>query len=288
MHASILLIEDDDNLRETLMDVLADKGYDVGGAASADEALELQAEHDFDVIVSDVRMAGSCDGIAAVERLKQKKPEIRCLIITGFADDTAPIRAMRVQVDDYLYKPFTLDEFFAAVERMIVSGEERLNLAQRLKQLLKMPLQVTRDRERQNALEKLERKIHQVWTSTFVAIRCKMLSKGAFVDFWDPLEEGKRRFDGLANSEASLGEFERLHADLDKLLVSIEKQAMQRAAGSHRPRTADQVSKARLLTLYDQVLHGAISSEEFRCSVSLARPPIPSALQTLASRLFGS
>ncbi|MBX3170967.1 MAG: response regulator [Candidatus Eremiobacteraeota bacterium] len=114
----ILVIEDDDSLREDLVMVLSDEGYRVQSAASGLDALELANRQNFDLVVSDIRMAGM-DGLDTLERLRQEQPSVATLIITGFTAEADSIRAVRLGVGDYLKKPFELSEFIAAVARQL-------------------------------------------------------------------------------------------------------------------------------------------------------------------------
>ena len=132
----ILVIEDDDSLREDLVMVLSDEGYWVQSAASGLAALELAHRQNFDLVVSDIRMAGM-DGLDTLERLQQQHPSVATLIITGFTAEADSIRAVRLGVGDYLKKPFELNEFIAAVARQLHlhrSRKQRLQREQSLRQ----------------------------------------------------------------------------------------------------------------------------------------------------------
>jgi DNA-binding response OmpR family regulator len=284
---SILLIEDDEDLRDVLVDVLEDKGFSVMGVGSADEAIKAQSHFEFDVVVSDVRMAGSHDGIGAVEVLKKKKPGLKCLIITGFADDQAPVRALRVKVDDYLYKPFTLEEFLVAVNKVIRSGEERSSLKHRLGALFSAPFKAVNDSVRNAAQDRLDEKVDQVWTNLYVAIRSRLLTKGAFVDFWDKLENGRTRYLAVNTSGVGAGELNALTQAYDVLLQQLEKSTAMRAAGTHKARNPEQFPKKNLMELYERVADGRVSSEELRLSLAVAAKASGSEAQQLAMKLFG-
>jgi len=114
----ILVIEDDDNLRDDLVMILSDEGYLVEACASGLAALELAQTHNFDLVVSDIRMAGM-DGLETLERLQQQQPSVATLVITGFTAEADSIRAVRLGVGDYLKKPFELSDFLAAVARQL-------------------------------------------------------------------------------------------------------------------------------------------------------------------------
>lgn len=124
MSASILIVEDDLNMQELLVETLEDEGYIAQGAPSVKEALALATRFNFDLVVTDVRMAGT-DGVDGLVLLKRQLPELKTVVITGFANTDAPARAIKVQIDDYLNKPFGLDEFLAVVDRVLQSGTLR-------------------------------------------------------------------------------------------------------------------------------------------------------------------
>jgi len=114
----ILVVEDDDDLRDDLALALRSEGYDVTDCSNGLRAVELASQASFDLIVSDVRMAG-IDGLETIERLQKQQPSVATLVITGYAAEADSIRAVRLGVGDYLKKPFRLDEFLQAVERLL-------------------------------------------------------------------------------------------------------------------------------------------------------------------------
>jgi signal transduction histidine kinase len=121
MKEHILIIEDDASFRETLTDLLKKEEYFVIGAEDGRQAIEAAKETCFELIVADVRIPGGMDGIEAVAKIKEIRPTAKSIviIITGYADDEAPLRAIKVGVDDYIYKPFKMEEFLHSVERNI-------------------------------------------------------------------------------------------------------------------------------------------------------------------------
>ena len=66
----VMILEDDDNLRELLVDAVESMDYDVNPAESATMALHLGREFDFDLVISDIRMAGPTDGLGVLQALK--------------------------------------------------------------------------------------------------------------------------------------------------------------------------------------------------------------------------
>lgn len=121
MKEHILIIEDDEAFRKTLATLLKKEGYSVTGVSNGFQAIELAKESLFELIVADVRLPKGMDGIEAVSMIKGLRPEIKVIviIITGYADENAPVRALRMGIDDYLYKPFKTEVFLHSVEQNI-------------------------------------------------------------------------------------------------------------------------------------------------------------------------
>ena len=113
----ILVIEDDGFMRDTLVDQLEDEGYIVHGASSVDDGLSAASKCEFDILVTDVRMAKT-DGITGFELLKERLPKLKCIVITGYASDKDAAKAIRIEVDDFLRKPFNLVDLTSAVHRV--------------------------------------------------------------------------------------------------------------------------------------------------------------------------
>ncbi|MBX3171839.1 MAG: response regulator [Candidatus Eremiobacteraeota bacterium] len=124
----ILVLEDDDELREVLVDVLEDNQHQVRGVPRGEQAIQLFQEYQFDLLVVDIRMAGP-DGLQTLSYLRQLGFSVPTLVMTGFADQSDPVRALRLGAKEYLMKPFALDEFLWAVDRIL--EERRQSEAQR-------------------------------------------------------------------------------------------------------------------------------------------------------------
>jgi DNA-binding response OmpR family regulator len=119
----ILLLEDDEDLRELVADLLQAEGYEVVGVGSAQEALTVAGRSDFHLLLTDVRMAGEADGVAVLEAVKSRARHLRSIVMTGFADLEVPVRAARLQADDYLTKPFEGHELLRCVRSVLDRDE---------------------------------------------------------------------------------------------------------------------------------------------------------------------
>ncbi len=103
---TLLLVDDDALVLQSLSLSLEDEDYIVATAASGKEAIALCREQAFEVVVCDIRMP-EMNGIETLDAIKEIHPDVRTIVITGFADDPeTPVQAVRLGVDDYLLKPF--------------------------------------------------------------------------------------------------------------------------------------------------------------------------------------
>jgi DNA-binding response OmpR family regulator len=118
MTHSILVVDDDQELRENIREILDDAGFAVTMAASGEEALDCLERQPFDVILLDLIMPGM-DGKEVLPLIKRKSPSVRVIMITAFATIENAVSAMRKGADDYLTKPFKVDELLTAVRRSL-------------------------------------------------------------------------------------------------------------------------------------------------------------------------
>ncbi|WP_045728391.1 response regulator [Xanthomonas sp. GPE 39] len=113
--ATILLVEDDQTIRELAADMLAADGYRVLAASTAHEAMEKLARHpDVDLIFSDVQMP-RCDGLGMVRQLRRKGIELPVLLTSGLHTPEADHLPAQT---DFLPKPYRRSELLAALHRL--------------------------------------------------------------------------------------------------------------------------------------------------------------------------
>jgi len=105
----ILIVDDEAVMRESLRDWLTDGGYQVEMASDGEEALKTIAERDFDVIILDLKLPGK-DGIEVLREAREKRPQLKGVIITAYPSIPTAVEAMREGAVDYLTKPFDLNE----------------------------------------------------------------------------------------------------------------------------------------------------------------------------------
>ena len=112
--ASLLVVEDDDDLRQTLARRFSESGYDVRTAATGPAALEAVAERVPDLVLLDVMLPG-LDGVEVCRRLRADHPLLYILMLTARADELDRVVGLEVGADDYVTKPFSLQEVVARV-----------------------------------------------------------------------------------------------------------------------------------------------------------------------------
>jgi len=125
-NAPILIVDDDAALLQALPQVvdLRMKNVHVETCDSANHALELIKENDYDAIVSDVKMPGM-DGIELLSHVHEIRPDTPVLLITGHGDHGLAIQAIRGGAYDYILKPIDRDTFIAALQRAIQTRQLR-------------------------------------------------------------------------------------------------------------------------------------------------------------------
>lgn len=127
---SILLVEDEENLQEALKLNLEMEGYDVTGAYDGVAALQAVQKEFFNLIILDV-MLPELDGITVLETIRLSHPEIPVLILSAKNSSADRVLGLKKGADDYLTKPFNLEELLLRVNKLIKKGE-RLSVQQPL------------------------------------------------------------------------------------------------------------------------------------------------------------
>jgi len=121
MASSVLIVEDDANLRLTLEDNLGEQGYQVRTAASVAEAWKALDSAPADVVVLDLMLPDG-DGYAFCKRLREKKLPARVLMLTARSLEEDLVRGFDAGADDYLAKPYRLRELYARIAALVRRG----------------------------------------------------------------------------------------------------------------------------------------------------------------------
>jgi two-component system response regulator PilR (NtrC family) len=129
MADSILIVDDEDIIRESLLFILGKEGYRVRDAANGRIAMEIIKEESFDLVLTDLEMP-EMKGIELLENINRFSPETLVMIITAYGSIDTAIAALRQGAVDYVLKPVEFDELLIKVKRLLAT--RRLKLENKL------------------------------------------------------------------------------------------------------------------------------------------------------------
>jgi CheY-like chemotaxis protein len=107
---TVLVVEDNELIRELEVDVLRGLGYRVTAVANTDDALKLLGDPHIALLITDIRLPGVLGGIALARAAKQRRPDLRVMVVGVDVDQFAPEDLTGI-ADECLAKPFTVEEF---------------------------------------------------------------------------------------------------------------------------------------------------------------------------------
>ncbi len=122
---SILLVEDEENLQEALKLNLELEGYEVTSCFDGAQALKMVAQEHFDLIILDV-MLPEIDGIQVCETIRLNNTELPILILSAKNSSADRVLGLKKGADDYLTKPFNLEELLLRVNKLLRKSEQLL------------------------------------------------------------------------------------------------------------------------------------------------------------------
>lgn len=131
---SILLVEDEDLLRESLAELLTEEGFEVVQASDGRDGHDRLLERAFDAVLTDIRMPGM-DGLELLRQARAIAPQTPVLILTAFGTVESAVGAMREGAADYLLKPVQFEDVLIRVRRAMEMGELRRDRAVQTAQL---------------------------------------------------------------------------------------------------------------------------------------------------------
>lgn len=122
--ATVHIIDDDDAVRDSLVFLLASSGIEARAHTSAAAFLDLFAGIEKGCIVTDIRMP-EISGMELLRRVKERRPDLPVIVITGHGDVPLAVEAMKLGAADFLEKPFDDDSLIAAVRAALAGERER-------------------------------------------------------------------------------------------------------------------------------------------------------------------
>jgi len=117
MKYRVLVVEDEELKRRTIVDALTDAGYEVRGTGDGTDGFQLIRDEFWDVALLDLKLPGM-DGLTILGKAREIRPETTIIMMTAFASIQTAVEAMKAGAHDYLTKPFTTDELLLKLERL--------------------------------------------------------------------------------------------------------------------------------------------------------------------------
>ena len=114
---SVLVVDDEPDIRSLLTDLLNDEGYTVKVAQSGAEAIAAVTKDAPDLVMMDVKLPDQ-DGLAVLKQLKRDHSELEVIVMTAFGGSSTAIKAMEHGAYDYVTKPFEMDDLLATLKRV--------------------------------------------------------------------------------------------------------------------------------------------------------------------------
>jgi two-component system response regulator HydG len=118
MSGHILVVDDELSMCEMLQEGLSQQGFTVKSATNPTAALDLVREHDFDVVLTDVKL-GDHDGIALCEQLVKDRPDALVVVMTAFGSMESAVAAIRAGAYDFISKPIQLESLALSMQRAV-------------------------------------------------------------------------------------------------------------------------------------------------------------------------
>jgi two-component system, NtrC family, response regulator AtoC len=112
----VLVVDDEKNMRLSLQTVLKDEGYSARAVESAEQALELLAQEEFFMVITDARLGGMT-GYEFLGKIRSRWPDLPAIMLTAYATPKLAVEAIKAGAIDYLAKPFAPEELLHAVAR---------------------------------------------------------------------------------------------------------------------------------------------------------------------------
>jgi DNA-binding NtrC family response regulator len=130
LDASVLLVDDEEQFLQVLSERLTNRGLHVSSVTSGEEAVAMVENENFDAVVVDLAMPG-IDGIETTKKIKEKRPDLEIIILTGHATVKAGIEAMKLGAEDFLEKPVDLN---ILLERISEAKQKRMRIQEKKSQ----------------------------------------------------------------------------------------------------------------------------------------------------------
>ena len=120
----ILIVDDDQKICETLLDILEEAGYEVSSACDGQDALEKIRLDSFNLVITDIKMP-IMDGMALLKEIEKSHTDIEVIVITSYGYQGQQVEATRLGAYEYLNKPLNLDQLKNIIARVLQMQETK-------------------------------------------------------------------------------------------------------------------------------------------------------------------
>ncbi|EKO3979076.1 sigma-54-dependent transcriptional regulator [Vibrio fluvialis] len=280
--SKVLIVEDDEGLREALVDTLALAGYEWLESDCAEDALVKLKTYPVDIVVSDVQMAGM-GGLALLRNIKQHWPNLPVLLMTAYANIEDAVSAMKEGAIDYMAKPFAPEVLLNMVSRYapvksddngdaVVADEKSLKLLALAEKVAKTDANVMVLGPSGSGKEVMSRYIHNASPrkdGPFVAINCAAIpdnmleatlfgyEKGAFTG---AVQACPGKFEQAQGGTILLDEISEMDLNLQAKLLRVLQEREVERLGSRKSIKLD----VRVLATSNRDLKSYVQEKKFR------------------------
>lgn len=279
---SILVVDDDSQMRSALKEAVSRMGYGIVLAEDPVEALKKLDDNSFSMIVTDMKMP-KMDGISFIREARKKAGELPILVITGYATIENAVEAMKEGASDYLLKPFSLDSLTGAIgsfmsdsfqkgSELITENESMINLMKLSESVALSDMTVLILGESGTGKELLARYIHKTSRrdeKPFVAVNCAAIpdnlleselfghEKGSFTG---AVERKTGKFELANGGTILLDEIGEMTSTLQAKLLRVLQEREIDMVGGKKPLPVD----VRVIATTNRDLQKEISAGRFR------------------------
>jgi len=116
---SILIVDDEKNIRLTIAKALEAFAVEIGEAGDGQEALSLIKQKDYGVIILDLKLPGGMDGIEVLRQVRETRPDIHVIMISAYGTVDSAVEAMKLGAVDFIQKPFAAAEIRELVAKVM-------------------------------------------------------------------------------------------------------------------------------------------------------------------------
>ena len=120
----ILLIDDDEWIRDSLNIFFENEGCHITALETAEEGMESLKRHNYDIIVTDYRLPGM-DGLEFLKKIQNTQPHAMKALITAYRSEKVSSEAARIGIHDFIDKPFTTKTIEESLSRLIENSEQK-------------------------------------------------------------------------------------------------------------------------------------------------------------------